>query len=510
MALKGTTRIELTNVKTGQKEIIEKDNLVTNAVASILDNPFAWQLKTAYGIYNFGGNILPLCPKLFGGILLYEDAIPESADQLFAQSANKLVGYSSNNVNNKTDIMRGSMNLNESGPLESNDGYRFVFDFTTAQANGTISSVGLTSQWGGLVGYGSSEWKNTQCPHVFYQDRSDVSDPSVTLAYVNLIHYDPDTGVATAFYVSDKNIITVTRVQLHTKHWKLTRNLHMCDETQVLDTQFVETKVFAGTEVTSSNRYYNFCNARDGYIWGFEHAANANGNAEGKASINWIKINIDDLSFEEGTWEIDGQLYRMGRAINPTENGYLNGYMGQANSAVLDGYLYCFNQGLTGVYKIKLSNITDITFIEHPDKKIETHSSSQSSYYVFYNVANITVAGNKICLWDSWINVDTIVKNMYSLGASPSTSGTLYDNWLDGNTVGTCPTRNAAGRYGVDIGVYTLKYSGTHSTGEGSTGTLRAWLLLNSPYLATINNLPTPVEKTADKTMKITYILREE
>lgn len=42
MGLKGTTRIELTNVKTGEKEVIEKDNLVTNAVASILGNPFAW------------------------------------------------------------------------------------------------------------------------------------------------------------------------------------------------------------------------------------------------------------------------------------------------------------------------------------------------------------------------------------------------------------------------------------------------------------------------------------
>ena len=35
-------------------------------------------------------------------------------------------------------------------------------------------------------------------------------------------------------------------------------------------------------------------------------------------------------------------------------------------------------------------------------------------------------------------------------------------------------------------------------------------IYLMTPYLATINNLDTPVTKTADKTMKITYILREE
>ena len=35
-------------------------------------------------------------------------------------------------------------------------------------------------------------------------------------------------------------------------------------------------------------------------------------------------------------------------------------------------------------------------------------------------------------------------------------------------------------------------------------------LYLYTPYLATINNLGTPVIKTADKTMKITYTITEE
>lgn len=510
MALKGTTRIELTNVKTGEREVIEKDNLVTNAVASILDNPFAWQLKTAYGSNNFGGNILPLCPKLFGGILLYKDAIPESADQLFAQSTNKLVGYSSRNVNDKTDIMRGSMNQTESGPLESNDGYRFVFDFETSQANGTISSVGLTSQWGGMVGYGSEEWQNTQCPSALYQKVQNIADKDAVLAYVHLIHYDADSGIATAVYVSGQNAITVTRIELHTKSWNLVRNMPMFDSTQILETQVVEPDVFAGTSVTGSNLFYNFCDSNDGYVWGFEHAGNANGNSSGKASINWIKIKVDDLSFEEGTWEIDGQLHYMGRAINPIEDGYFNGYAGQADSAILDGYLYCFNYSLTGVYKIKLSNITDITFIEHPDKKIQTYSTNNNRYRFWYAIANMTVSGNKICLWDGWINVDTIVKNSYNLGYNISSVDVMHDGWLDGNRASYYPYRNAAGRYGLNFGVYTLKYTGFVRSNTEGEDVVDARLLLNSPYLATINNLATPVQKTADKTMKITYILREE
>lgn len=514
MALKGTTRIELTNVKTGEREVIEKDNLVTNAVPSILDNPFAWQVKSSYGSYAFLGNILPLCPNLFGGVLLYEDSIPEDVNQLFAQSTNALVGYSSNNVNSKTDPMRGSMNLNESGVLDSRDGYRYVFDFTTSQANGTISAVGLTSKWGGMVGYGSNEWKNTQCPTAYFQLTQQIANVNAILAYVHLIHYDADSGIATAIYVSGQNAITVTRVQLHTKNWNLVRNMNMFDTTKVLETQTVETEMFAGTSVTTEILYHNFCDSGDGYIWGFEHSGNGNGNSSGKASINWIKLKIDDLSIEEGTWEIDAQIYAMGKSVNPIDYGYRYVYTEQSNSVILDGYLYCFNYACTGIYKINLKNITDTTFIEHPDKNIKLQQGNSNNYYFYYAVANMTVSGNKICLWDGWLNGDRIVKNLYQTGSSTSgVENLMMDGWIDANSVsGGFPYRNSAGRYGLSLGVFRLMYTGFASTNTGSSnpGAISARLLLNAPYLATINNLPTPVQKTADKTMKITYILREE
>lgn len=516
MALKGTTRIELTNVKTGEKEVYEKHNLVTNAVASILDNLFAWQLKSTYSSQYFAANILPLCPNLFGGILLYHDSIPENVDQLYAQSTNKLVGYSSNNANSKTDIMRGSMNLNESGALESNDGYRFVFDFTTAQANGTISAVGLTSKWGGMAGYGSTEWANTQSPTVFYQQTDSITDIGIGYAYMNLLHYDAETGIATSMYYSGKNTIVVTRIRLHTKNWKLTRSLSLADATQVLEVQYIETKVF-GTTVASNassaygKQYYNFCNSGDGYVWGFEHKGNAEGNSSGNASINWIKIKLEDLTFEEGTWEIGAQLYSMGRHRNEVGTSTKYCANDQSNSVILDGYLYCFNYQLTGVYKINLSNITDIEFIEHPSKQIAVYSTTSSTnpHFYFYGVGNITVQGNKVCLWNGWINVDEIVRNAYTDGNNARYDGSLNDGWIDTSDNGVYPQRNSSGHYGVDIGAFRFVVNGIWYTAY-NYATLYGRILLDAPYLATINNLPTPVQKTADKTMKITYILREE
>lgn len=512
MALKGTTKIELTNVKTGEVEVIEKDNLVTSAVPSIVsDNPFAWQFKSNNGSNYFAGNIFPLCLQLFGGILLYEDAIPEDANQLYAQSTNKLVGYSTGNVNDTTDIMRGSLNPNESGALETNDGYRYVFDFTTSQANGTISSVGLTSKWGGVAGNGSIHYKNTQSPCV-YSSQHDVGDKDIAYAYTTLLHYDADTGIATSMYVSGQNMITVTRIQLHTKAWKLTRYMNLVDATQVVDTQIIETQTFAGTSVSGGYLNYNLCDGGDGYIWGFEHAANANGNSADSASINWIKIKLDDLSFEEGTWSINGQLYSMGTRYNGIASSWNYRYNDRANCVVLDGYLYCFNYGLTGVYKINLSNPTDITFIEHPDKKILLYSSGSIGgsvyYYYYYSTANLAVAGNRVCMWNGWINGDTIVPNTYNVGIRNSYAD-LGDGWCDGSDVNSYPYRNSCGLCGIKIGVFLLYFS-AYRQSSATVSDVRANLLLNSPYLATINNLATPVQKTADKTMKITYILREE
>lgn len=43
-----------------------------------------------------------------------------------------------------------------------------------------------------------------------------------------------------------------------------------------------------------------------------------------------------------------------------------------------------------------------------------------------------------------------------------------------------------------------------------SNGTSNGTFAVRTDYLATINNLNTPVLKTADKTMKVTYTLQEQ
>lgn len=147
--LKGKTVIELTDVKTGQKEIHEDTNMVTEAVADVLNTNIRGML---YDNTSFNGSsgdawMLPIKKNIMGGILLYQNEIDERENNIYAPLNNPLIGYASDDANNTEDIRRGSRNLTESKEVDG--GYRFVWDFATSQANGTISAICLSNTLAG-------------------------------------------------------------------------------------------------------------------------------------------------------------------------------------------------------------------------------------------------------------------------------------------------------------------------------------------------------------------------
>ncbi|WP_304423293.1 hypothetical protein, partial [Faecalibaculum rodentium] len=156
MKLKGTMTIELTDAGSGETETIREENMVTDAVDNILGSNLLgvyFDSGTSSKNITVNSQLLPICPNTLGGILLFADTLEERKDNLYPMSANYPVAYASNDVNLGTDTARGSMNQTESGPIDR--GYKFVWDFTTSQGNGTIAAAALTSSWGGKNVYGS-------------------------------------------------------------------------------------------------------------------------------------------------------------------------------------------------------------------------------------------------------------------------------------------------------------------------------------------------------------------
>ena len=156
MRLKGTMVMELTDAQTGEVETITEENMITNAVNNILGmNPMGvfYSEENLADVLAWNGTMLPICPNMVGGILLFSRTLEEDADIMYAGSDNLPVAYASNNVNSTANMARGSLNLTESKILEN--GYKFVWEFTPSQGNGTIAAVALTSAQGGQNGFGS-------------------------------------------------------------------------------------------------------------------------------------------------------------------------------------------------------------------------------------------------------------------------------------------------------------------------------------------------------------------
>lgn len=173
--------------------------------------------------------------------------------------------------------------------------------------------------------------------------------------------------------------------------------------------------------------------------------------------------------------------------------------MRRLNYAVIqDGYLYCFNYGLTGVYKISLTNPTDVKFMEHPSGAVvlppEILNSSNCNISTAFNVMYDTVY-----FANGYIENGKIVETAYNFSANQQPEKNCYP-------YGLC----SAGKPGLRLGPFLFSFGGCY--GYSSSGYPQRTSSMNilGNYLATINNLNKPVQKTADKTMKITYILREE
>lgn len=352
MKLKGTMKIELVNEENGEVEAVQEENMVTDAVDNILgSNLLGMYFDSGTSSRNITVNseLLPICPNTLGGILLFPDTLEERKDNLYPVSANYPTAYASNDVNMGTDTARGSMNQTESGPIER--GYKFVWDFTTSQGNGTIAAAALTSCWGGKNVYGSGTEDGTA-----FKVMKAVSIAGCTARkrwlLSNAIECDFEKEEIWSINCSNTNIITISRSRLPVMSLCVNEKLND-SSVQELESWEIEPAVFG----FKKNVYYYgfFLNGWDGFWYGFQNGANSSGNA----SVKWIKIDPRDFSYTEGTWTLTNvQLPTMGYRDTNYEL-----YKIWTRACIRGGYLYTFNYKYDGIYKICLTNPSDVTLI---------------------------------------------------------------------------------------------------------------------------------------------------
>ena len=97
MAIKGTTKIELTDVKTGKVETYENHNMITNALTDIF-KPLGLSNRPS----RYFSDFVPYYEKLLGGILCFDTAIEENPDNYYPPANANLIGCASYGVQNNT------------------------------------------------------------------------------------------------------------------------------------------------------------------------------------------------------------------------------------------------------------------------------------------------------------------------------------------------------------------------------------------------------------------------
>ena len=141
--LHGHTKIILTDVKTGKEEVVEKDNLVTDAVSNL----FA---QNVFGAKDY--NAMTPLRDMFGGVMCFEDVLDVNDVLVPDDGSNALIAHAGQTSHSSASTTRGNPNGVLSGEIQNGKGYKFVWDFSTSQGNGTISSLSLVHKWLGDIG----------------------------------------------------------------------------------------------------------------------------------------------------------------------------------------------------------------------------------------------------------------------------------------------------------------------------------------------------------------------
>ena len=150
MGIKGSATIELTNAD-GSKEIYKHDNMITNAVQDLCMSQRG-DMATILKIVDNGDSY---AQALFGGLLMFDETLNSDPADYFLPTV-KCTGYASQDAYAGLDTCRGSFNASEGG-VQADGSYKFVWDFATSQANGTIKSLALCPNMMGQIGLTNSQ-----------------------------------------------------------------------------------------------------------------------------------------------------------------------------------------------------------------------------------------------------------------------------------------------------------------------------------------------------------------
>ena len=468
--LKGHTKIILKDVATGREEVHEDNNLVTAALNKIINIEMAMNRAP-------NTDILPIATNALGGLMLFDGTLDESESNIHFPVDAHLVGYGDQNVNT-TDKFRGSYNAQESGKTEN--GYVSTWDFGTSQANGTIKAVARTHKWGG------QNPLRFMKSSIFAGTSSGV--PQTDYAW-QPIRYD-----GTYLYLlkgdSGTHVMRLARVKVPRMSFGAADYSDVARTYEVIASW--STEVFTYT-------YYNneqhsiayeqtvyaddpqmYEDGQDGYIYCMWYKVYSR-ITDFNYDINYFTIKYSDDSYDKS----DTVHLNSGTSYYTDAGAYSVHYARRYFGHVNHGILYRFSNSRKIVYAIPLNNVASYRAVrvladDSPDylanmMRIAPHNGG--IFYIVFHYTQTSYFYQNGILYPDGVFVTIEVEG---------TGDQNYWDYLRTND--------------DDLTVWSSYYSTEYMTARCD------WA---SNYLGTINNLTSPITKTAAQTMKIVYTLTD-
>ena len=476
MGIKGKTTFELTDVNTGEVEVIEDSNMITNALQEFL---------RTYGY--FGCDILnndnmrnnSLWVNLLGGLFLFDTALDEDVNNTFMPAGVKMIGNGSKDVSNSGAITElGSYNTSESG-LQSDGSIKLVYDFSTQQANGTIACACLTSKIGGYIGMGNNSnryYNESYTLSAFLSDYYHVCQSNIAGATNDTSHILYPVYSENAIYFTNPYNIKYSSSQA-SQHWSKTKKIQILKVragftgVSIKDRKYLD-KVIATYDVDIPQDILDYMGTSTNYI-------TISRDSERNIYVIFYKTRPDYISNGNFCWimKIDKDMQATAYKFTNNTGVELNI---DTNKITFDGdylWIYAYRSPYY-IYGIKYADSTQI---------IETGVNKDSRYPLY------TMGKNLIGIHDTVIgNNNFYAPTVYDVvnRTHRQVNGTIH---FDDVKLVPFPDKK---------GVYLyVNYS-------SSPCNLK--VMKDPRYLATINNLSEPVVKTSSKTMKVTYTLTFE
>ena len=477
VALKGKTTFELTDVNTGEVEVVEDTNMITNGLQEFL---------TTYGY--FGCDVLSddtvrtnsLWVNLLGGLFLFDSTIEENVANTFMPAGVKMIGNGSKDYANSGAVTElGSYNNTESG-LQSDGSIKLVYDFSTQQANGTISCACLTSKIGGYMGVGNES--------ASYIDRNYSADRFITdsscLCYSGISGEEKDSNhflypvySENAIYFTNPYNITYSS-SYSAQHWSATGKIQILkvrgefSSVGIKDSKYIK-QVMETYDIDIPQDILTYMGANTKQVIAIADSCERNIYIIFSKSTAYSQV----LSTNGYCWIMKIDKNMNATAYRLTNNTGYNLYLTR-EQIVFDGdYMWLWRY--TNPYSIVGIKYSDSTQII---ETVITDSSTRNLYNICKNLIGIYSSASKApTVYDVVNNTHKVVNGYFE-----NSSGYLLTPFSDKK------------------GVYIYSYAPS-----GSSGACNYRVMKDPRYLATINNLSEPVVKTASKTMKVTYTITE-